>query len=39
VDPAAVKPHAQTGPNQMADPTLGKHIDAAEKRVDNRIDI
>jgi len=39
VEPGAVKPHAQTGPNQIADPTLRKHIDAAEKRVDNRIDI
>jgi RHS repeat-associated protein len=39
VEPSAVKPHSQTGPHPQDDPTLRKHIDAAEKRVDNRIDI
>ena len=32
-EPAAVKPHSQTGPDQLQDGSVGDHIKAAEKRL------
>jgi hypothetical protein len=40
VEPSAVNPHSQTGPNLLNNGSVGGHIKDAEKRVvDDRIDI